>query len=117
MLHHKTQSPVDTNSVANNNQITNIPQKTNKTYLHVIPVDVTMNGKTFKGNALLDAGSEETLITKDLADKLSLLRPKQNLRLINAKISSKTIPNLVSFSLSSPSHPQYITITMGHRRT
>ena len=111
MLYHEFQSPVDTNAVVNNNQITNFLQKTNKTYLQVIPVDVTMNGKTFKANALLDAGSDATLITKDLADKLCLKGPKQILRFMNAITSSKTISsNLVSFSLSSPSHPQYITV-------
>ena len=112
MLHHESESPVDKNAIVNNNQITNIPQKANKTYLQVIPVDVAMNGKTFKANALLDAGSDATLITKDLADKLCLQGPKQNLRLMNAITSSKIVSsNLVSFSLSSPSHPQYITIT------
>ena len=112
MLHHESKSPVDTNAVVNNNQITNIPQKAEKTYLEVIPADVTMNGKTFKANALLDAGSDATLITKDLADKLCLQGPKQNLRFMNAITSSKIVSsNLVSFSLSSPSHPQYITVT------
>ena len=43
-----------------------------------MPVDITMNGKTFKANALSDAGSHATLITKDLADTLCLQRPKQN---------------------------------------
>ena len=78
LLHHESESPADTNTVVNNNQISNIPQKANKTYLQVMPVDTTMNGKTFKANALLDAGSHATLITKDLADKLCLQRPKQN---------------------------------------
>ena len=109
MLHHESKSTVDTNAVVNNNQITNIPQKAKKTYLQVIPVDVTMNGKTFKANALLDAGSDATLITKDLADKLCLREPKQNLGFMNAVTSSKAIlSNLVS--VSSQSHPQYITI-------
>ena len=71
-----------------------------------------MNGKTFKANALLDVGSDATLITKDLADKLCLQGPKQNLHFMNAITSLKIVSsNLVSFSLSSPSHPQYITIT------
>ena len=30
---------------------------------------------------------------------------------MNAITSSKTISNLVSFSLSSPSHPQFVTVT------
>ena len=97
MLHHESKSTVDTNAVVNNNQITNIPQKAEKTYLEVIPADVTMNGKTFKANALLDAGSDATLITKDLADKLCLQGPKQNLGFMNAVTSSKAIlSNLVS---------------------
>ena len=51
------------------------------------------------------------LITKDVADKLCLQGPKQNLRSMNAITSSKAISsNLVSFSLSSPSHRQYVTI-------
>ena len=71
-----------------------------------------MNGKSFKTNALLHAGSDATLVTKDLADKLCLQGPKQNLRFMNAITSSKNISsNLVTFNLPSPSHPQYITIT------
>ena len=71
-----------------------------------------MNGKTFKANALLHVGSDATLVTKDLADKLCLQRPKQNLRFMNAITSSKNISsNLVTFDLPSPSHPQYITVT------
>ena len=50
-----------------------------------------MNGKTFKANALLHVGSDATLVTKDLADKLCLQRPKQNLRFMNAITSSKNI--------------------------
>ena len=61
MLNHESESPVATNAVFNNNQITNIPQKASKTYFQVIPVDVTMNGKTFKANAVLDAGSVSIL--------------------------------------------------------
>ena len=62
-----------------------------------------MNGKRFKANALLDAGSDATLC---------LQGPKQNVRFMNAITSSNTISsNLVSFSLSSPSHPQYIAVT------
>ena len=67
LLHHESESAVDTNTVVNNNQITNIPQNANKTYLQVIPVGVTMNGKTFKAKTLSDAGFNATLITKDLA--------------------------------------------------
>ena len=112
LLYHESESPVDTNAVVNNNQINNIPQKANKIFLQVIPGDVTMNGKTFKANALLDAGSDATLITKDLADKSCLQGPNQSLRFMNAIISSKTVSsNLVSFSLSSKPHPQHITVT------
>ena len=112
LVHHESESPVSTNAVVNSNKITNIPQKSNKTYFQAIPMDVTMHGKTFKANALLDAGSDATLITKDLAEKLCLQELKQNLRFMNAITSSKNISsNLVSFSLSSSSHPQYITVT------
>ena len=111
-LHHESKSPVDTKAVVNNNEITNIPQKANKTYMEVIPVDVAMNGKTFKANALLDAGSDATLIIEGLADKLCLKGPKQNIHFVNTITSSKAITsNLVNFSLSSPSHPQYIAVT------
>ena len=76
MLHPESESPVDTNAVVNNNQITNIPQKANKTYLQVIPMDVTMNNEIFKANALLHTGFDATLVTEDLADKLCLQVPK-----------------------------------------
>ena len=42
----------------------------------------------------------------------TLQGPKQNLYFMNAITSSKTTSsNLVSLSLSSPSHPQYTTVT------
>ena len=41
----------------------------------------------------------------------TLRGPKQNLHFMNAISSSKTTSsNLVSLSLSSPSHPQYTTV-------
>ena len=91
MLHHESESPVDTNAAINNNQIANISQKAKKTYLQVITLGVTMYGETFKANALLDAGSIATLITEDLAYNLCLQGPKQNLRFMNVVTSSKTI--------------------------
>ena len=46
LLRHETKLLID-RKVVNNKQISNIPQKANKAYLQVTPVDVTMND-TFK---------------------------------------------------------------------
>ena len=65
-----------------------------------------------KVNALLDSGSDSTLVTKTIADKLKLEGKSQTLTMSNAVCSStKTISKLVNFHIFSPSHPSKIPIS------
>ena len=79
-------------------------------FLQVLPVYVTdINGKRFKANALLDFGSDSTLISKTLADKLKLLGNRRNLcNVLNHK--STLISKLVNFSICSDIHPEKVQI-------
>ena len=65
-----------------------------------------------KVNALLDSGSDSTLVTKTIADKLKLEGKSQILTMSNAVCSStKTISKLVNFHIFSPLHPSKIPIS------
>ena len=55
------------------NKIHKNPQKKNTTtYLQVLPLTVSYGNKELSVNALLDSGSDSTLISKYLADYLNL---------------------------------------------
>ena len=71
-------------------------------FLQVLPVYVTnKNGKQYKINALLDSGSDSTLISKTLADKLNLGK-QHHLNLCNVLNHKSTlILKLVNFSICS----------------
>ena len=65
-----------------------------------------------KVNALLDSGSDSTLVTKALADKLKLEGKSLTLTLSSAVGSlTKTTPKLVNFHIFSPLHPSKIPIS------
>ena len=92
------------------NKINKNPQKKNTTtYLLVLSLAVSCGDKELSVNALLDSGSDSTLISKSLADFLNLSR--QEIQFSNAvspttKIKSK----LVNFFISSGSHPGKINV-------
>ena len=84
---------------------------TKVTYLQVLPIYVSNGIRSVKVNALLDSGSDSTLVTKVLADKLKLTGEDQPLTLSNAVCTStRRMSKLVNFQISSPSHPSKILI-------
>ena len=94
------------------NKIYDRDKQNNLTYLQVLPINVSNGDKTFRANALLDSGSDSTLISKTLADKLNLCGGERSLTITNVmstklKIKSK----LVNFSVSSNFHPSRIEIS------
>ena len=105
MLHHSTKPIVNVNSYKSTKDF-------NKTYLQVLPVIVS-NGESFiETNALLDTGSDSTLIRQDIADILNLPGMKHSLELSNVmSISKKINSKLVSFNLSSSSHPNHVNVS------
>ena len=81
-------------------------------YLQVLPIYVLNGTRSIKVNALLDSGSDSTLVTKTLADKLKLTEKDQPLTLSNAVCTStRTMSKLVNFQILSPSHPLKILIS------
>ena len=83
-----------------------------KTFLQVINVYAS-NGKTsILTTALLDSGSDSTLISSSLANKLNLQGKTKDISLTNVlSMSNKVKSKLVNFSISSHNHPQTLPIT------
>ena len=79
-------------------------------FLQVLAVYVTdKNVRRFKVNALLDSGSDSTLISKTLVDKLNLPGKQHHLNLpyvLNHK--STLISKAINFSIYSDIHPEKV---------
>ena len=74
-------------------------------------INVSNGEKTFQVNAILDGGSDSTLISKT-ADKLEFLGNDFSLTVTNVLLTkSKISSKLVNFSLSSSHHPSPINIS------
>ena len=74
-----------------------------QTYLQIVPVILTNSRRDIEvhTNALLDTGSDTTLIRKDIADKLKLNGIRRTLNISNAvtnirKISSQAINFIIT---------------------
>ena len=74
------------------------------TFLQIIPVKLS-NGHTFiETNALLDCGSDTTLLRKDIAQRLNLKGKQEKLSVTSALSRSHNIDSVtVSFDISSTS--------------
>ena len=74
------------------------------TFLQIIPVKLS-NGHTFiETNALLDCGSDTTLLRKDVAQRLTLKGKQKKFRVTSALLNSHNIDSAtVSFDISSKS--------------
>ena len=94
------------------NKIYDRDKQSNLTYLQVLPINVLNGDKIFRANVLLDTGSDSTLISKTLADKINLCGGERSLTITNImstklKIKSK----LVNFSVTSNLHAYRIEIS------
>ena len=64
-------------------------------------------------NALLDAGSNVTLLRENIAHILKLQDENETLKIGNARINSSSVQsNISSFSISSSTHPVKIALEM-----
>lgn len=94
---------------ANTNSHTS--ERCNKTFLQVLPVKISNGNRMIETNALLDTGSDSTFIRQDIVEKLNLTGANRPLKLSNVMSVSKSINSkLVSFSISSNSHPENVQI-------
>ena len=94
-----------------NDTVTSNHFKLSKTFLQILALIITNGTKIVHTNALLDAGSDATLIREDIAHILNLRREKKTLEKGNLLLNSSSVQSkIVSFSGSSSSHPEKITI-------
>ena len=101
----QAQQHVQSNNICANNF------KLNKTFLQILPVTITNGSTSIHTNALLDAGSDATLIRKDIANSLNLHGEKKTFSVGNALLNSSNVQSqIVSFDISSNSHPEKIYI-------
>ena len=79
----------------------------NTTYLQIIPVTIHNNTNSVKTWALLDIGSDATLISEEIADELKLKGKMRYISVSNVMSMENKLPSkLVNFSVSSNSHPE-----------
>ena len=109
-LHESTQITTQTNQNIASNNLNNNNLEKNK-FLQIIPTIVSNGTKYIKTNALLDTGSDATLLKSDIAKKLGLNSDYKNLRITNviSKTSELELKH-VSFKVSSESHFNFIDI-------
>ena len=94
---------------SNINQVCVQPQQ--KVLLQVLPVQMHSQGNLVTTYAVLDPGSDSTLIRKDLADRLQLVGETHRLNINTAgnEATAKTLDR-VSFSLSSKDQPDPVMV-------
>ena len=81
-------------------------------YLQIIPVTIHNNTNSVRTWALLDTGSDATLISEEIAYKPKLKREMRNISVSNVMSMENKLPSkLVNFSVSSNSHPERVNIS------
>ena len=110
-LHESTQITMQANqSIASNNLNNNNLEKKN-TFLQIIPITISNGTKYIKTNALVDTGSDVTLLKSDIAKKLGLNGDYKNLQITNAISKTSELESKhVYFKVSPESHPNFIDI-------
>ena len=74
-----------------------------QTYLQTVPVTLTNSSRDIEvhTNALLDTGSDTTLIRKDITDKLKLTGIRRTMNISNAVTNTRKISSqLVNFIIT-----------------
>ena len=81
-------------------------------YLQIIPVTIHKNTNSIRTWALLDTGSDATLISEEIAYKLKLKHEMRNISVSNVMLMENKLPSkLVKFSVSSNSDPERFNIS------
>ena len=80
--------------------------------MQVIPVTLTNGSFKDKTNALLDSGSDSTLVSQDTADKLRLKGENRQLQISNVfNTQINHLSKLIKFNISLDMHPNPIKIS------
>ena len=114
LLHHDQPTSTDNQvpSEAVINTVNNDMRHHGNALLQVIVVNISNKNHTVTVNALLDSGADSTIIDKEVATALGLQGINCQLNLSSAISATKTLPSkLVSFLLSSSSHPNPIKLS------
>ena len=121
LLHDPSFKPVNLSNFVN--PITNPSQEntqnhvlsspfTNSGFLQIIPVILKSGETCIRTNALLDTGSDATLVRSDIANSLKFEGVTQDLKIANAVLNPNPLQSkLVSFQIYSDSQPDPFTIT------
>ena len=79
--------------------------------MQIAPVTISNGNRFIRTNALLDTGSDTTLLKPEFATKLGLRGRTKRLIVTNALLKTTELDSkLVSFEISSASHPDKIKI-------
>ena len=83
-----------------------------KTFLQIVPITISNGNRFVSTNALLDTVSDATLLKREIATKLSLMKGStKRLIVTNALLKTTDFDSkLVSFEISLASHPDTINI-------
>jgi len=95
-------------------QVSNIKTSLlNKTFLQILPITISNGSNHIQTNALLDSGSNATLISREIARKLKIKGNQQiKLKIGNALLNPTNFESsLVNFEISSKCHPQKVQIS------
>ena len=114
LSHHDQPTSTDNQvpSEAVINTVNNDMRHHGNALLQVIAVNISHKNHTVTVNALLDSGADSTIIDKEVATALGLQGINCQLNLSSAISATKTLPSkLVSFLLSSSSHPNPIKLS------
>ena len=114
LLHHDQLTSTDNQilSEAVINTVKNDMRHHGNALLQVIAVNISNKNHTVTVNALLDSGADSTIIDKEVATSLGLQGINWQLNLSSVISATKTLPSkLVSFLLSSSSHPNPIKLS------
>ena len=114
LSHHDQPTSTDNQvpSEAVINTVNNDMRHHGNALLQVIAVNISNKNHTVTVNALLDSGADSTIIDKEVATALGLQGINCQLNLSSAISATKTLPSkLVSFLLSSSSHPNPIKLS------
>ena len=98
--------PPSISTAENEHQVNNIQSKKPKVYFQVLPVVVQgLNGRNVKTYALLDSGSDITMINTDLAKTLGLKGQPRSLT-VQTLTSATTVPSSkVTFTIKACDEP------------
>lgn len=105
------QPPEQVQQQIRDNNIVSNHFNSSKTFLQILPVTISNGSTSLHTNALLDPGSDATLVRQDISNLLNLHGESKMLSIGNALLNSSTVSSqIVSFDISSNTHPEKIYI-------